>query len=104
MAFGIGLVAALVALKKRNGETRLKSLQKRLKEKPKNKVKLYQYPVQKILSIVFVIVFAVGLEYFAEEIQKDMKDQMFKAYPLPEVEKDNEVSAIYLIPEEGSQN
>lgn len=61
MVFGIGLVAALVALKKRNGETRLKVLQKRLKEKPRSKTKLFQYPVQKILSIVFIVAFAVGL-------------------------------------------
>jgi hypothetical protein len=62
MAFGIGFVAAIIALRKKNGETRLRTLQKRLKEKPPQRANLYQYPVQRLLLLLFIVVVMVSLE------------------------------------------
>ncbi len=104
MAFGIGLVAALIALKRSYSDTRLKTLQKRLKEKSLSKIKLYQYPLKKIISIILIILFAVSLEWFAAEVQKDMKDQLFRTHLLPDVELEPEISNIYLISNEIDPN
>ena len=67
MAFALGVIAAIVALRKRNGESRLKSLQKKLKSKDPSRVSLYQYPIKKIFSILFILVLGIGLEWFCHQ-------------------------------------
>lgn len=61
MTFGIGLIAALVVFKRKNTTTRLKRLQLKLQKNKSLNSKLYQYPLKKILSILFIIALGLSL-------------------------------------------
>ena len=66
MTIMLGMVAAVIAFRKRNGEGRLRKLQKQLKDKQPKKKMLYQWPTKKIFSIVFIVLMGVLLERFCE--------------------------------------
>lgn len=76
MTFGIGLVAALVALKRRSTTTRLKTLQLKLQKRSPPCRKLYQYPTKKLLSILFIVALGVCLEWVCLEHQKELREHL----------------------------
>ena len=78
MTFGIGFIAAMVAIKRRNTTTRLKKLQINLKKKGPNQTKLYQYPLKKILSILFIIMLGFFLEWVCLEFQNELQNQLLE--------------------------
>lgn len=76
MAIAIGVIAAFIAFNRRNGQTRLRTLQQKLEKKQPPKIKLYQYPVKKIFAVVFILALAIGLEWFSMEYEKDMRGEL----------------------------
>jgi hypothetical protein len=72
MAISIGIIAALVAIYRRGGEGRLKTLQKTLQRKEPTRVTLMQYPLKKLLSIVFLLAVGCFLEWFVHEHEQEL--------------------------------
>ena len=59
--FAIGIIVAIIALKKMYGEGRLNTLKTKLKTKSPAKTRLYQFPTLMIFEIIVLLLIGGGL-------------------------------------------
>jgi hypothetical protein len=70
MAISFGVLLSVIL--KRNRKPRLVLFRERLEKEKRTALTLYQYPAKVVFCIVFIAVFAVCLEWFANELQNDL--------------------------------